>query len=189
MQWTPFHTIGVEPWFPQDLADHAAEVNGRIETLLGNRERCQQAATEGRGEKVAQFNFDNALGVNMFRVMLVDVLQQELLLRAELGKLLGEFYPALAAEAQASFERHQAAEARIKKALETLGYHPFSTQMDPNRWMPGWVAAHPDVFAARQYSQGMRSRTSTNDLVNANDRAIQNVTEELERIRSQVIPV
>jgi len=77
-----------------------------------------------------------------------------------LDDYIAEFHEWSRQAATAAFEELEKSQKAVRRKLVRAGYHdadPFDP--DPSKILPGWIAAHPAVIAARQRHEELRSRS------------------------------
>ena len=77
--------------------------------------------------------------------------RDELTARRALDDYIAEFHEWSRQAATAAFEELKKSQKAVRRKLVRAGYHdadPFDP--DPSKILPGWIAAHPAVAAARQ---------------------------------------
>jgi len=188
MQWQSLHPVPEESWFSAGLKKQVRQVNRSVDDVLNNRQRFETSLAEARCADPRTFDFYNAVGFPAIRTMLATLLQQELRARDELAKVLDLFYTELSAESEAAGQRHREAQRKIEQGLEAFGYHRPSSTPDPHRYQPIWVAAHPEVFEARQTAKSLFHRANDRERIRANQQAADAVVRELESIKIKALP-
>jgi hypothetical protein len=86
--------------------------------------------------------------------------RDELTARRALDDYIAEFHEWSRQAATAAFEELKKSQKAVRRKLVRAGYHdadPFDP--DPSKILPGWIAAHPAVAAARQRHEELRSRS------------------------------
>jgi hypothetical protein len=174
--------------FSESAVKSTEALNSRIETVLAARREFDllDGTTTLAKADVIELDYSELLTIHAPRVELARVLQSELRLRTEIDAWLdGEMQPALRERHNELSAALEAARAKIRAALEALGYKPFqASTIEPCKWQPGWIEAFPSVRALRNEiltaSDGHESRSE-------NHRAAQETTRLLERLRDDAI--
>jgi hypothetical protein len=186
MKWTPLFTIALEDWFSPKLRTAAGELNARIQDLLRQRSQLEQAIARQHAEDVATVDMTNLAGFPALGVSVLDLLQCELRLRREVASFWGEYFPACERAAQKAAEGHRKTEEKILAGLGELGF-PLELP-DRAPWLPGVIAHHPKIQAARQRKDGLRDKARSRERQRENSEAIERLTRELETAVSRGLP-
>ena len=181
MSWNRLPNVPRDDQMPAEISKTADKLDQSFAAITERRQEFddQQAAVrEQPVESVDVFGIADRL-----RQVRHGLLRDELKARRTLDNYIADFRAwsgEAAGEAFAELEKSQKA---VRRKLVRAGYHdadPFDP--DPSKILPGWIAAHPAVIAARQRHEELRSRSVDFSARQENRRHIADLERTLGRV-------
>lgn len=185
--FTTLHALQVEKWMPKALKEQAESINADIQTILDRRQQIESLIGDIREQNVGNVSFDFLLIVPDHKAQFAGLLQAELELRTRVDAFYQDFQLELRKAADRTRERHEKAMQEIREKLVAIGYSADAIGNQVGAIQPGCIFRHPKVHALNLEAQSLASRASSNDLRNLNSTAIDQVQNQLSRIRDRAL--
>ena len=189
INWTILNPVHVYEWFSPELKETAANLNSQIEGVKKRRKEIDERLAGIENADVDKVEFTTLVFCADHVEAVTLLLQDELAIRRHLSEFYERHEPERRGEADAAAETHRKAQEEVTKALVKIGYvdAPRPSERVIGRIQPGWIAEHPKVHATLQRVQGLRSDDSFRQHVNANQAAVEHVTEQLTAFRRKAM--
>jgi len=181
MLWTHLATIDIPDFWPPKLRKAAGSLNLAIGKVIERRQGYDDRLRASEATDPAETDPFEAIDPNR-RLILFEILQEELRVRRDVARLDDECRAALSAARDKAIEQLASIEAEVRKRLLSIGYvEPILGKPIVGAIWPGMIRIHPEVYAARQRQEALARAINTRDAANA--RAIEQIEAELRRLR------
>ncbi len=167
---------------PAEISKTADKLDQTFTTITERREEFDQQQRDVREQPVE--SVDVFAVADRLRQVRHGLLRDELQARRSLDTYIAEFQAWTREAATAAFQGFEKSQATIRRKLVRLGYiDALPTEVVPGKLLPGMLAGHPLVIAARQRHEELRGRSVDFSARQENRRGIV----DLERSLSSVV--
>lgn len=186
MAWQRLDLLPLPPWYPASLKKQAEALNEQIGALLANRASLDSTVAGIKAQDPATVDLVNTVGFPALGETQAELLKTELEVRRRIQAFYASHHHEAEKAAAKAAKHLSETEAKVLKGLEDMGYPLEGPDRPP--WIPGMVRAHPEVRAARQRAEGLRSASQERDTRNDNERSMAIITQELQQAIATGLP-
>ena len=157
MNWNRLPNVPRDDQMPAAFSKTADKLDQSFAAITERRQEFDDQQAAVRDQPVETVDFAVA---DRLRQAGHQLTRDELKARRGLDDYIAEFHEWSRQAATAAFEKLEKSQKAVRRKLVRAGYHdadPFDP--DPSKILPGWIAAHPAVIAARQRHEELRSRS------------------------------